>query len=51
MTVNVLWLFLVLSWVGLLCVIVVSPGHTNYFLRVLDQSIPGNHKDRSLAEQ
>ena len=28
-TVNVLWLFLTLLWVGLLCVIVVFPDHTN----------------------
>ena len=27
-TINVLWLFLTLSWVGLHCVIVVFPDHT-----------------------
>ena len=27
-TVNVLWLFLTMSWVGLQCVIVVCPNHT-----------------------
>ena len=29
-TVYVLWLFLTLPWVGLLCVIVVFPDHTNF---------------------
>ena len=28
-TVNVLWLFLTMPWVGLLCVIVVFPDHTH----------------------
>ena len=28
-TINVLWLFLTLPWVGLQCVIVVLPGHTH----------------------
>ena len=27
-TINVLWLFLTVPWVGLQCVIVVFPGHT-----------------------
>ena len=28
-TINVLWLFLTVPWVGLQCVIVVFPGHTH----------------------
>ena len=28
-TINVMWLFLTLSWVGLQCVIVVFPDHTH----------------------
>ena len=28
-TINVLWLFLMMPWVGLQCVIVVFPDHTN----------------------
>ena len=28
-TVNVLWLFITVTWVGLQCVIVVIPGHTH----------------------
>ena len=31
-TINVLWLFIVVLWVGLQCVIVVFPDHTTYFL-------------------
>ena len=31
-TVNVLWLFLTVQWVGLQCVIVVFPDHTHLFL-------------------
>ena len=30
-TVNVLWLFLTVPWVGLQCVIVVFPDHTHLF--------------------
>ena len=30
-TVNVLWFFLTVPWVGLQCVIVVIPGHTHFF--------------------
>ena len=29
-TINVLWLFLVVPWVGLQCVIVVFPDHTHF---------------------
>ena len=32
MTVGVLWLFLMVPWVGLQCVIVVFPGHTRLLL-------------------
>ena len=28
-TINVLWLFLTVSWVGLQCVIVIFPDHTH----------------------
>ena len=31
-TVNVLWLFLTVPWVGLQCVIVVFPDHTHLLL-------------------
>ena len=30
-TVNVLWLFLTVQWVGLQCVIVVFPVHNHFF--------------------
>ena len=30
-TVNVLWLFLTMPWVGLQCVIVEFPDHNHYF--------------------
>ena len=29
-TVNVLWLFLTVPWVGLQCIIVVFPDHTHF---------------------
>ena len=32
LTLNVLWLFRAVSWVGLLCVIVVCPDHTHLLL-------------------
>ena len=32
-TINDLWLFLTVMWVGLQCVIVVFPDHTHYFLK------------------
>ena len=32
MTVSVLWLFLMVPWVGLQCVIVVFPDHTHLLL-------------------
>ena len=36
-TINVLWPFLTVSWVGLQCVIVVFPDHTHlFFLSVFD---------------
>ena len=31
-TINVLWLFFALRWVGLQCVIVVFPDHTHFFI-------------------
>ena len=31
-TINVLWLFLMVLWVGLQCVIVVFPDHTHFLL-------------------
>ena len=31
-TINVLWLFLKVPWVGLQCVIVVLTDHTHFFL-------------------
>ena len=33
--VNVLWLFLTVPWVGLLCVIVVFPEHSHVLILVL----------------
>ena len=33
-TVNILWLFVTLPWVGLLCVIVVFSDHTHFLLIV-----------------
>ena len=32
-TVNAMWLFLTVPWVGLQCVIVVFPGHTYFFIK------------------
>ena len=32
-TINVLWLFLTLPWVGLQCVIVIFPDHTHFLYR------------------
>ena len=31
-TINVLWLFLTVLWVGLQCVIVVFPDHTHFLI-------------------
>ena len=31
-TINVLWLFLMVLWVGLQCAIVVFPDHTHFFI-------------------
>ena len=33
-TINVLWLFLTVPWVGLQCVIVVFPDHTHLLFKV-----------------
>ena len=44
-TLNVLWLFFTLPWVGLQCVIVVFPDHTHLlFLVSLSQFIRVNYK-------
>ena len=32
LSVNVLWLFLTVPWVGLQCVIVVFPDHAHFFM-------------------
>ena len=32
-TINVLWLFLAVSWVGLKCVIVIFPDHTHLLFK------------------
>ena len=37
MTVSVLFLFLTVLWVGLQCVIVVFPDHTNFLLLIAQQ--------------
>ena len=37
-TINILWLFLLLPWVGLQCVIVVFPDHTHFFHAMLDKN-------------
>ena len=34
-TINVMWLFLMVPWVGLQCVIVVYPDHTHLLLDVI----------------
>ena len=44
-TVNILWLFLTVSWVGLQCVIVVFPYHTHL---LLDQD---NHSEDASLQQ
>ena len=38
-TINVLWLFLMVPWVGLLYVIVVFPDHTHLLFAVKDFSM------------
>ena len=40
-TINVMWLILTVSWVGLQCVILVFPDHTHLLL-VLSQHIGNN---------
>ena len=42
-TVNVMWLFLMVSWVGLQCVIVVFPDHTHLLFHW-----KGNHENYSI---
>ena len=43
LTVNVLWLFLMVPWVGLQCVIVVFPDHTRLiFYYLFNASLKGN---------
>ena len=39
-TVNILWLFLTVPWVGMQCVIVVFPDHTHLLSDVLPLSKP-----------
>ena len=39
MTVSVLWIFLTVPWVGLLCVIVVLTDHTNLLFLCFVQSV------------
>ena len=34
-TINVLWLFLTVTWVGLQCLIVIFPDHTHLLLYLL----------------
>ena len=34
-TINVLWLFLTVTWVGLQCMIVAFPDHTDLLLKIL----------------
>ena len=38
-TINLLWLFLTVPWVGLQCVIVVFPGHTHLLSDVWANSV------------
>ena len=46
-TVNVLWLFLTLPWVGLRCVIVVFPDHT-HLLFLIYVSLTFDSRDTSV---
>ena len=40
-TVNVLWLFLTVVWIGLKCVIIVNPDHTHLLLEsMIDSTWP-----------
>ena len=39
-TINVLWLFLAVLWLGLQCVIVVFPGHTHFLCHMAISYIP-----------
>ena len=38
-TINVLWLFLTVPWIGLQCVIVVFPDHNYLFFECMDMII------------
>ena len=37
MTIIALWLFLMVPWAGLQCVIVVFPGHTHFFFILITE--------------
>ena len=56
MTVSVLWLFFMVLWVGLHCVIVVFPDHTHLLLTLVvfvNQKfnlVVNNHKKEKLNE-
>ena len=39
-TINVLWLFLTVPWVGLQCVIVVFPDHTHLLFGIKGMPVP-----------
>ena len=39
MTVSILWLFLIVLWVGLQCVVDVFLGHTNLLLQMLYRNL------------
>ena len=38
-TINVMWLFLTVPWVGLQCVIVVFPDHTHFLTAYYNMSV------------
>ena len=44
-TINVLWLFLTVPWVGLQCVVVVVPDHTHLLFDGLGASLIADCKD------
>ena len=44
-TINVLWLFLVMPWVGRQCVIVVFPDHTHLLLEYISPTFGANDRN------
>ena len=48
LTINVLWLFLAVPWVGLQCLIVVFPDHTHFLLVRIEAELGLKNSTRPL---